>query len=58
MHAEATPFWEDQWRFWSGVAEPLGLGAVHHVDTTRTVDVAALALRIAWASDSPSGDFP
>jgi hypothetical protein len=28
------------------------------VDTTRTVDVAALALRIAWASDSPSGDFP
>jgi predicted kinase len=58
VHADASPFYEDQWRFWSGVAEPLGLGAVHHVDTTRTVDVAALALRIAWASESPSGDFP
>jgi predicted kinase len=50
VHAEGTLFFEEEWRFWAGVAEPLGLGAVHRVDTTRPVDVAALAARIADAS--------
>jgi predicted kinase len=51
VHAEGTLFFDDQWRFWSGVAEPLGLGTVHYVDTTREVDVAALASRIVFTAD-------
>lgn len=45
-HAEGTLFHDDEWRFWAGVAEPLGLGPVHRVDTAREVDVTALATRI------------
>jgi predicted kinase len=36
------------WEFWATVAEPLALGGpLHRVDTTRPVDVAALAAAIA-----------
>ncbi|WP_207782153.1 AAA family ATPase [Phytoactinopolyspora limicola] len=40
---------DEQWRVWAGQAEPLGLGPVHGVDTTRPVDVVALARRITMA---------
>ncbi|MGP3967320.1 AAA family ATPase [Streptomyces sp. 6N223] len=39
---------ETAWEFWATVAEPLALGSpLHRVDTTRPVDVAALAAAIA-----------
>jgi predicted kinase len=53
VHAEATGFFEEEWRFWAEVAEPLGLGTVHRVDTGREVDVAALATRIVSAPTPP-----
>ncbi|WUD71830.1 hypothetical protein OG937_09030 [Streptomyces sp. NBC_00510] len=47
VHTEGARFPEEEWRFWTEMAEPLGLGSVHRVDTSRPVDVAALARRIA-----------
>ncbi|MFG2305182.1 hypothetical protein [Actinacidiphila glaucinigra] len=52
VHTEGARFPEEEWRFWTEMAEPLGLGSVHRVDTTRPVDVVQLALRIA------GGPFP
>ncbi|MER5647412.1 AAA family ATPase [Streptosporangium sp. NPDC002524] len=46
VHAGSGGSSDEEWRFWERVAEPLGLGAVHRVDTTRPVDVRALAGRI------------
>ncbi|MGW3243484.1 AAA family ATPase [Streptomyces sp. NPDC001070] len=46
VHTEGARFPEEEWRFWTEMAEPLGLGSVHRVDTTRPVDVEALARRI------------
>lgn len=45
-HAGSGGSSDEEWRFWERVAEPLGLGAVHRVDTTKPVDVPALAGRI------------
>jgi predicted kinase len=36
----------DMWEFWARMAEPLALGPVHRVDTTRPVDIPALAALI------------
>lgn len=53
VHAEGSSFFEEEWRFWAVVAEPLGLGPVHRVDTAREVDVAAPASRIASVPVEP-----
>ncbi|MEU4098738.1 AAA family ATPase [Streptomyces sp. NPDC026673] len=52
VHTESVRFPEEEWRSWVGTAGPLALGTVHRVDTTRPVDVAALARRIV-ARPSP-----
>jgi predicted kinase len=47
IHVEGDD--DDTWEFWSRMAEPLALGPVHRIDTTRPVrpvDVAALAALI------------
>lgn len=38
---------EEDWGRWAPLAQPLGLGHVHRLDTTRPVDVAALSARIS-----------
>ncbi|WP_327065484.1 AAA family ATPase [Kitasatospora sp. NBC_01302] len=45
------PASEERWALWSRTAEPLGLGPVHRVDTTRPVDVPLLARRIRASSE-------
>lgn len=35
--------YDDNWAFWEKHAEPLGLGVVHKVDTTRPVEISDLA---------------
>jgi predicted kinase len=47
VHAESNGTLDDDWCFWQTVAEPLHLGPVHRVDTTRPVDAKALASLIA-----------
>ncbi|MFD3454961.1 AAA family ATPase [Streptomyces sp. NPDC058691] len=49
VHTEGTRFPEEEWQLWVDRAEPLALGTVHRVDTTRAVDVAALARAITRA---------
>jgi predicted kinase len=46
VHADTPDAAGPRWDRWAAVAEPLGLGTVHRVDTTRPVDVRALAARI------------
>ncbi len=46
IHVDTDDPADPRWDFWGRVAEPLGLGTVHRVDTTRPVDVRALAARI------------
>lgn len=46
VHRDDRPDSDEQWAFWGRMAEPLGLGPVHRVDTTRPVDVALLAAAI------------
>ncbi|MFD7644644.1 AAA family ATPase [Kitasatospora sp. NPDC059795] len=43
VHPERPGAFGGDWELWSRGAEPLGLGIVHRVDTTRPVDVPALA---------------
>lgn len=42
IHSESSGSTDADWAMWSSVAEPLGLGTVHRVDTTRPVDVYRL----------------
>lgn len=42
IHAESSGSTDADWEMWSQVAEPLGLGTVHRVDTTRPVDLRRL----------------
>ncbi|WP_405010093.1 AAA family ATPase [Kitasatospora sp. NBC_01539] len=46
VHLDGHPDSDEQWESWSRTAGPLGLGPVHHVDTTRPVDVPLLARHI------------
>ncbi len=46
VHTDTGDPADPRWVFWAGVAEPLGLGTLHRVDTTRPVDVPGLAARI------------
>ena len=42
IHSESSGSADADWAMWSQVVEPLGLGTVHRVDTTRPVDVRRL----------------
>jgi predicted kinase len=42
IHSESSGSTDSDWDFWEGMAEPLGLGIVHRVDTTRPVDIQNL----------------
>ena len=42
IHVESSGSTDADWAMWSQVVEPLGLGTVHRVDTTRPVDVRRL----------------
>ncbi|BFV60869.1 hypothetical protein KCMC57_up59730 [Kitasatospora sp. CMC57] len=55
VHLDDQADAEERWERWSRAAEPLGLGPVHRVDTTRPVDIALLARRI---SGRPRGASP
>lgn len=46
VHLDDQPDSDERWESWSRTAEPLGLGPVHHVDTTRPVDIPLLAKQI------------
>lgn len=46
------PHGDDRWADWAAAAEPLALGPVYRVDTTKPVDVPALA---AWIVGSTGG---
>ncbi|MEV4096126.1 AAA family ATPase [Streptosporangium saharense] len=46
VHAESNGSSDEDWWRWARDAEPLALGTVYRVDTTRPVDVAALAVLI------------
>ncbi|MDH6131989.1 putative kinase [Kitasatospora sp. MAA4] len=43
VHLDDRPGSDGRWEQWGRGAEPLGLGPVHRVDTSRPVDVALLA---------------
>lgn len=43
VHPERLGGFGGDWELWSRTAEPLGLGIVHRVDTSRPVDIPALA---------------
>jgi predicted kinase len=49
VHLDTGDHAERRWELWGRMAEPLALGTVHRVDTTRPVDVRALAARITGA---------
>ncbi|MEU6339594.1 AAA family ATPase [Streptomyces sp. NPDC046977] len=49
VHIDGAGFSEEDWRSWAADARPLALGRVHRVDTTRPVDVPALARAITGA---------
>lgn len=46
VHPESIGAFDGDWELWSRGAEPLGLGIIHRVDTTRPVDLRALAARL------------
>jgi predicted kinase len=50
VHLDDRPDSDERWELWSRMAEPLGLGPVHHVDTTCPVDIPLLARRIRSTS--------
>ncbi|MFE5586015.1 AAA family ATPase [Kitasatospora sp. NPDC056531] len=50
VHLDDRPDSDERWELWSRTAEPLGLGPVHRVDTSRPVDIVLLAKRIREAS--------
>ncbi|WP_035795299.1 AAA family ATPase [Kitasatospora mediocidica] len=47
VHLDDQPGSDERWELWSRMAEPLGLGPVHRVDTTRPVDIPLLASQIS-----------
>ncbi|MGW8976356.1 AAA family ATPase [Streptomyces platensis] len=49
VHRESSGTHGGDWDVWAVGAEPLGLGTVHRVDTTRPVDVPALAALLGAA---------
>jgi predicted kinase len=46
VHLDRAVDAASRWQGWAAVAEPLGFGTVHRVDTTRPVDLPALAERL------------
>ncbi|MFF1905177.1 AAA family ATPase [Kitasatospora sp. NPDC058218] len=50
VHLDDQPDSDERWEVWSRTAAPLGLGPVHHVDTTRPVDIPLLAKHIRETS--------
>jgi predicted kinase len=46
VHADSSGVSDGDWQVWALQAEPLSLGPVHRVDTSRPADVAALAAAI------------
>ncbi|MGS2646504.1 AAA family ATPase [Streptosporangium sp. LJ11] len=58
VHVGSGGSFDEEWRFWERVAEPLGLGVVHRVDTTKPVDVPALAVRITSTGGEPVASPP
>nr|WP_256177635.1 hypothetical protein [Kitasatospora aureofaciens] len=50
VHPERVGGLGGDWELWSRGAEPLALGTVHRVDTTRPVDVPALAASLTAAA--------
>ena len=42
IHSESSGSTESDWAVWEKIAEPLGLGTVHRVDTTMPVDIQNL----------------
>jgi predicted kinase len=47
VHLDDLPGLEKRWQLWSRAAEPLGIGAVHRVSTSRPVDLSRLAAQLA-----------
>jgi predicted kinase len=50
VHVDTREYLDADWSRWRSVAEPLGFGEVHRVDTTVPVDVPALAAKIVKAA--------
>ncbi|MFB7945996.1 AAA family ATPase [Kitasatospora phosalacinea] len=50
VHPERPGERDDRWAAWARTAAPLALGPVHRVDTTRPVDVPALAAALTAAA--------
>ncbi|MDP1712662.1 MAG: AAA family ATPase [Candidatus Nanopelagicaceae bacterium] len=42
IHSESSGSTDADWEMWERMAEPLGLGTVHRVDTTQPVDIRHL----------------
>lgn len=42
IHSESSGSTDSDWEMWGRMAEPLGLGTVHRVDTTQPVDIQRL----------------
>jgi glucokinase len=42
IHSESSGSTDADWEMWARNAEPLGLGTVHHVDTTQPADIKSL----------------
>jgi predicted kinase len=42
IHSESSGSTDADWEMWARNAEPLGLGTVHHVDTTQPADIKCL----------------
>lgn len=53
IHPEAEGA-HGEWELWAAGAEPLGFGRVHRVDTSRPVDVPALAAALTAAAGLPT----
>ncbi len=54
VHRDADRF--SDWELWAASAAPLALGAVIEVDTSATVDIAALRDRLALAGETRPGE--
>lgn len=49
IHTEANNATDADWELWERNAEPIGIGIVHRVDTSTSVDIEALAAQIRTA---------
>ncbi|WP_457029573.1 AAA family ATPase [Kitasatospora sp. P5_F3] len=58
VHLEDPADAEERWEQWSRAAQPLGLGPVHRVDTTRPVDIPLLARQITDRAASAPSRWP